>query len=49
MRFFAGIAAAFEMSVAEVILIEERGRLQLNQDALCEVKFQVCAKETEVE
>ncbi len=49
MRFFAGIAIAFEMSVAEVILIEERGRLQLNQDALCEVKFQVCAKETEVE
>ena len=27
MRFFAGIAAAFEMPLTDVILIEERGRL----------------------
>jgi transcriptional regulator with XRE-family HTH domain len=32
MRFFAGIATAFEMSLADVILIEERGRLHREQD-----------------
>jgi transcriptional regulator with XRE-family HTH domain len=32
MRFFAGIAAAFEMPIADVILIEKRGRLYGIQD-----------------
>lgn len=44
MRFFVGIAAAFEMPLAEVILIEKRSRTRGDLDALCEVKFQDCAK-----
>ncbi|MCX6081440.1 MAG: helix-turn-helix transcriptional regulator [Chloroflexi bacterium] len=32
MRFFAGSAAAFEMPLADVILIEKRSRQRENQD-----------------
>ena len=32
MRFFAGIAAAFEMPLADVILIEEQCNLREDQD-----------------
>ena len=32
MRFFAGIAAAFEMSLADVILISEQTRLREGQN-----------------